>query len=419
MAAPLLICFLININADENPHALSHSTSNAVLAQSRDKPSSAASLLVRPAYRIDLRSIVKEPFVFEPIGPGTQEPRSGIPIRSLGFLDNERLAVTVVTRRRGEPGLPKRGAPQAESPYRLDGILISSATGKIIGKPEWPTNSRYAGVVALNDRGFVIQTGNELELLSTDSRLINRMALSPLPTDEYAHDRSWAPRSSWSGRHLLLLGWRTWSMGPWVWVDAENLRILESWQGIGTGPVTASDDWLVMRANNGRLANSPPFLEIAVPGGHWEPIPSTANAYSAEFVGPNLLYFKRLSAVDVRQQSDGFLMRTDSGYRLRLEPNRKDWTLGQAAVSRAGNRFVILEGQTKGSHPALDISGHEVLRGLLVFERPFTVPSFTVEVRDSHIRNPDLVALSPDGRYLAILGYPQSTLEVFELQPPK
>jgi hypothetical protein len=85
-------------------------------------------------------------------------------------------------------------------------------------------------------------------------------------------------------------------------------------------------------------------------------------------------------------------------------------------VSRVGNRFVILEGEMKGSHPALDIGGQSVLKGVLVYDPPFHVPSYTLTIRDSKVTNAS-AALSPDGRHLAVLGYREPLLEVFELPP--
>jgi len=411
---PLFICFLISAGTALKSAASVRNRDAAFITES--KP---VWPVVRPAYRIDLRSVVKEPFAFMPIGPGTQEPRSGIPIRSLGFLDDERLVVTVVTRGRGKPGLPRRGAPSAESPYRLDAILIRASTGKIIGAPDWPSNSRYAGIAALNDRGLVIQTGNELQLISVDlQRLIKRMPLSPLPTDKYAHDSFWTPHSSWSGRRLLMLGWHT-ASSTWLWVDTENLKVLEPWQGVVTGSVAVSDDRLVMEKSSPHFGDPPPVLEDAFPGGEWKALDSIMNPSGAQFVGPGLLLFHRFGTLDLPEGSGTYLMHIERAEPLRLESPRKGWGLGQAAVSRAGKRFVILALQVKGSHPAFDIGGHTVLKGLLVYDPPFALPSCTLEVAGSRVKNPDLVALSPDGCHLAVFSYPEPLLEVFNLPPCK
>jgi len=108
-------------------------------------------------------------------------------------------------------------------------------------------------------------------------------------------------------------------------------------------------------------------------------------------------------------------MEIDTGQTSRLEPPRKDWDLGVAAASRAGNRFVVLVNEEKGEYSALDISGHSVLKGLLVFDSAFDAHPSLFIVRDSRIRNGNTVALSPDGHHLAVLGYPDPVVEIFEL----
>lgn len=378
------------------------------------------SLTVSPLYRVDLRSAIKGQFLFMPMGPGTKEPRSGIPIRSLCFLDNERLAVTVVTRASGRPELQNRREPGTSgSAFQLDGVLIDAASGEVIGMPVWPSNSKYAGIVAANDQGFVIQRGDALELLSAQSKPLKRISLSPLPTDEYAHDSFWKPVSSWSGKHLLMIGWSK-ASSTWLWVDAESLEVLKSWQDVGAGPVVASDDRLIMSSSSRHFNDSPLSLEIAVPGGNWTPIPFTVWAMYPTFLGPNLLYFHRYRMMGVREQQGAFLLRTDTGQISRIDdPPQKGWRPSSAAASRVGKRFVIEIGETKGSYAALDIGGHEMLRGLIIYDSPFELPAYTLVVQHSKIRNPDTVALSPDGRHLAVLSYPESILEVFELPAVK
>lgn len=55
-----------------------------------------------------------------------------------------------------------------------------------------------------------------------------------------------------------------------------------------------------------------------------------------------------------------------------------------------------------------------MLKGLLVYEAPFSAPSYTLAVHSSQLKNVS-ATLSPDGRYLAVLGHPEPVLEVFEL----
>lgn len=356
--------------------------------------------------------------MFEPWG--SPEGRSGTPIRSLWFLDNQRLAVTVVTQAGGKPELATRNEPNASSAFRLNAVIIEPSSGKVLATPDWPSNSRYAGIVAANDKGLVMERGEELTLLSLDLTPVKRITLPPLPAKQLTG--YWSPHPSWSGKHLLLFAGPTWTKVRWIWLDAEDLQILESWEGILTGPIAVSDRQLVMDTGSRHYGDPPGILEVALPGGDWKPLPSTANASAPRFVGPNLLYFHRHSydypTTDLPARPGVYLMRTDGGGEVsRLEPPRNGWAFGRATTSLTGKRFVILVVETKGRHPALDIGGHLVLRGFLVFDPPFSTPSYTLEVRDSQVKNPDIPALSPDGRHLAVLAYPDPILEIYELPP--
>jgi hypothetical protein len=367
---------------------------------------------ISPAYRIDLKSVMNAEAVPQ---VGTRET-AWVPVVTLAFLSNGRLAATLVAPTREAPGLATRGGPDAASPFRLRGVVIEASTGKVLAAPEWPSNSRAAGIVAVNDRGFVTEIGTELTLFSPELAPIKRLALPPCAANGYVSEGDWYPDSSWSGKHLLLVSGPVWSRACWLWVDAEALRLLAAWEEDRSGPVAVSDDRMVLNPSGRHFGDPPLPLEVAVPGGDWKPLPSTLSSSGQQFVGPDLLYFQRYAAISSPVRPGVFLMRTDTGEVSRLNRLRKGWGFGRAATTRTGKRFAILIGQTKGSHPALDVGGHSVLRGLLIYDAPFRAPSYTLGIRESKIRNGS-AALSPDGRHLAVLGYPKLLLEVFDLPP--
>ncbi len=55
------------------------------------------------------------------------------------------------------------------------------------------------------------------------------------------------------------------------------------------------------------------------------------------------------------------------------------------------------------------------LRGFAIYDAPFRSPAQILHVQGTELRNPDNVALSPDGHHLAVLGYPDPILEIFDL----
>jgi hypothetical protein len=347
---------------------------------------------------------------------GTRET-PWVPVITLDFLNNQRLAVTLVARAAAAPRLANPGEPDADAPFRLHGAVIDAPTGKIVATPEWPSRSRAAGIVAANDRGFVIEAGGELTLLSPDLVPIKQMALPPCAAggDRVRQD-DWYPNASWSGKHALFVSGPVWSKGCWLWVDSENLQVLTSWQDDRTGAVAVSDDRLVLKSFGRHFGDPPSPLKVAAPAGDWKVVPSTLDALAPQFVGSDLLYFHRFQTINHPAPGEAVLIHVDGSEVLRLQTTYNGSAPGRVAVSRLGNRLVILLTESKGGHPALDIGGHSVLKGLLVYEAPFRAPSYTLKVQDSKVRNPS-VALSPDGRHLAVLGSPEPLLEVFDLPP--
>ena len=345
------------------------------------------------------------------------EGRFGTPIRSLSFLDSGRLAVTVVTRAQGNPELARRDEPSAASAFQLNALIIEAYSGRVLESPHWPSNSRFAGIIAVNGKGLLIERGQELTLLSPDLKPVKQLTLPPLPAGEFTS--YWSFHASPSGRRVLFFAGPIWTRVRWLWVDAEELQVLSTWEDVLNGSVAVSDDQLILQPFMQHAGDPPTTLMVRVPGGEWHPLPSTLQASNPRFVAPDLLCFSRHFEISSVLPSGVFLMRTATGEASRLEPPHKGWGFGRAATSASGGRFVILLNETSGSHPALDIGGHLVLKGFEVFDPPFSVPTFTLEVKDSRIKNPDIPALSPDGRHIAVLAYPDPVLEVYDLPPAK
>jgi hypothetical protein len=352
-----------------------------------------------PSYRIDLRSTLMSAGVPQ---LGTNE---GVwtSARTLHFPNDRQLIATLVLPAKKRPSLATRSEPGAGSSFRLSAAIIDASSGKVVATPEWPSDSRSAGVVAVNENGLVTLARNRLTLLASDLTVRKHLALPAPDSGPW-----WNYLTTQSGRHVLFVAGNVPKDRPWLWLDTDRLEVVKSWQDASTGSGAVSDDLIVLSPANHRLP-----LEAKVPGGDWRPVASV-EAASLQFVAPDLLYLNLIGRGEREAGGGVFLMRTDGGQVSRLVPPHKGWGLGPAAVSRTGKRFAIVVGQTKGSHPLLDIGGHSVLRALLVFDPPFKMPCYTLLARGSKVTNPS-ATLSPDGRHLAVLGYPDPILEVFEL----
>ena len=366
---------------------------------------------VTPAYRIDLKSVFKADATPQ---LSTRET-PWVPVITLNFIDNNTLAATFVVPAKAKPEFAARGKEDDASPFRLESAIFEASSGKVLATPEWPTNSRAAGIVTANDRGFVVETGDQLVLLSSELVSLKQFKLPVCPVNGVnAQSSSWRPDPSWSGNRVLLASGEVWSQKCRLWVDAETMQVLASWQDGKVGSIAVSDDQVVMQAFQRHYGDPPVPLERAAPGGNWKAIAGTQGASAPQFLGPHLLYFQSLPANSPAVKPGVFLMRTDTGTVSQLDSPQQGWGFGRAVPARNGDRFVILITDVKGSHAALDISGHSVVTGIDVYDAPYRSASYSLTVRQSQVRNAS-AAISPDGRHLAILGYPKPILEIFEL----
>ena len=313
---------------------------------------------IGPAYQVDLRSVLKANAVPQ---IGTRET-PWVPVITLAFLNNERLAATLVVPANVPPRLTARDRPDAASPFRLRGVVLDASTGRVLATPEWPSNSRAAGIVAANDRGLVIQIGVELTLLSHDLTPVEQTTLpSPSAIGGHPDGVDWGPTAaSWSGKRVLLTAGPAWAARPWLWLDAEKLSVLKSWVDAATGAIAVSDDQIVLEPSSQHFGDPPSSLMAESPGGPWRAIPDTLRASRPQFVDQDLLCFNRDVPGTLPPRAEVFQMVVE-GPGAFGAPVRGN-TAGPcgAISSRHGNRLVALRQKLKGSHPALDVGGHSV-----------------------------------------------------------
>jgi hypothetical protein len=337
---------------------------------------------------------------------GRPETRFWNPLTSLWFLDDDRVAVTLVT----------QTAAGSASPFGLHAVLIDARSGRVLAVPEWPSGSRYAVIAAANDAGFVVEAGQDLTLVSPSMVPLSRTSLPqpPAPPRGLTVERFWRPKASWSGRHILFAG----EGGPWLWLDAQRLRIVESLREAPIRGLVVAPDRLDILGAPTQVAGAIP---AAVLRGLREHDPSSPfRLLLATFVGPDLLYVT-IGGPITPTAPRAILMRPDGFEIFRLGAPRTGLGPGPVgpAASRNGTRFVILLERLRGSFPSLDIGGYRVVRELLVYDSPFREASSDLDVVGSKLRNVSHAALSPDGRHLALLSDNPLLLEVFDLPPAR
>ena len=340
------------------------------------------------------------------------------PVISLNFLDSRRLLFTFVAR---SPKVAlSRGASGAGA-YVLEGVVLDVANGRVLATPSWPSHSDRATVIAVNDQGLVIKSGLQLTLLSPSLTILRSLQLPAPPPQRFGEE--WIAIPSWTGNRVLFQGLAERdALGPWLWLDSRDLRILDHWTWTDTdavGGVAVSDQAMVMTKVGPEFA--PPYYLVRGLHSRWAPAPLPASdvlpSYGLWFVGPETVAYFSDPPLDPGQSRRNFHLASLDGSVTEIVPQKlHGWAVGRPAVSRAGSRFVLGEWQVKGGISFLDIPDRSILRGLLLFDHQGMQPRFDIPLSGSRARDPSC-ALSPDGQHLVLLSGDNSLIEIYTLPP--
>lgn len=348
----------------------------------------------------------------EPLGlvPGRKREWQAKPRTSLWFLDDGTIIATYVTREGSHPVLSGRGSDPSE-PLRLRAIFLDADTGKVRSTQVWPSESRYAGIVATNEGTFVTERGTTLTLYSSDAKELGKLSLPPLPEDVggwHAHPSPTGNTILFSTGDLIAP-----SAKPWIWVDGKGFRIARSWKEVQSGPMEISDSAIAMTACYYWQYHCSPVVAIRGLATEWKTIAAIEKQFQwggVRFVNDDTLFLS--GAPWELLQTDGKVILKETA----------PFEGGTATVSAGGKRFVVPFFKSKGGFAALDIGAHGELSTISVYDAPFRERSYLLAVKGPKIKSASeksvaRLALSPDGSKLAIL-YDESVY-VFQLPPLK
>jgi hypothetical protein len=318
-----------------------------------------------------------------------------LPRTSLWFITNDTIVATLVTRE-DNLGLSSRDGSDSTLPLRLRPVLINAATGKVIAIPDWPINSRNAGIVVAHDGRFIVQAGSELTLYALDLRRLKKLELPALAEGD------WIAHPSPTGKNVLFIppGHKK---GSWLWLETDTLQILHSWEDVQTGDVAIADDTIAMVTCTWGH-NCDPELEVRGISTDWTTIAPGYRQSSPQFVSDDMVF---VSGNPTR------LMRTD-GKVIFVEDKSTGCWWGRAFPSADAKRFVVPACAVKGAVAALDMGGRTALKKIFLYDSSHQ-KSYTVDIQGPAIKNLTLLAVSPDGLQLAILN--DNSVEVIQLPP--
>lgn len=361
---------------------------------------------IGPEWMRDLRPVIGS----DPLGLalGGKHEMHGRARSSLWFLDNNTIIISFVTGDNSENALSTREGSDFNQPLRLQTVFLEVETGRVKLTQAWPTPSRFAGIVAANDRSFLTQRGRLLTLYSSDATEIKRLTLPALPKRSSGWYWGWQAHSSLTGRHVLfaLDDLMTTSPGEWIWVDTETLEITHSWNEVQSGGIAISDNAVAMGACAYWQYHCEPKIEFRQLTTTWKTIAEMekrTHPGGVQFIDEDTLF---LSGEPWK------LLRTDGKEVMTGAASAEGDT---AVVSADSRRFVIPGFTVIGKTPALDIGGHGELRTVSVYDAPFHERSYRLEVKRVRIGEFAKLALSPDGSKLAVLY--NETVYVFQLPP--
>jgi hypothetical protein len=352
---------------------------------------------IAPAWRTDLRGALGTSPV--PVSFGHVGEHKGEPVTSLRFTDNDTVVATFVTREDERPSLSTRGS-DANLPLRLRGIFLNAAAGSIKGNSSWGSESTAAMIVAAHDGKFVTQSGSELTLYGPDLKVLRSVRLPQLPEYE------WAGYPSPSGRNILFLSpvlVDRREPRSWIWLETNTLQPLLSWKEPVEAPLTVADDKIAEVACAFPPHKYLPRVQVRDFSGDWRVIATGSGYYGSQFINQDLLGV---------WGGDLLTLMVPDG---KVISSRNLKGAGVLVTSAGGERFVVPIFNVKGRVAALDISGHSLLKRLMLYDIPSHSWSYMLELKGANIRDVMKFALSPNGSRLAVLN--NEVLYLFDLPP--
>ncbi|MGA2358271.1 MAG: hypothetical protein ABSF66_04670 [Terriglobales bacterium] len=360
-----------------------------------------ASEAITAKWTVDLRAAVGSAPLGLVVGRGRETHLP--PKTSFWFLDNKTIVATFVTREE-KTALSGRDNSDTNLPLRLRAVFLDADTGKITSTQGWPSESRFAGIIATNDGKFVTQRGVALTLYSPDAKELRELSLPPIQEDLWG----WVAHPSPTGRNILFAtpNQTTTLATPWVWVDTITLQVVRSWKEMQSGWVGISDDATAMIACSFPLYHCDPSVEIRGLATEWKTIAPIERRpqSSPRFLNEDTLF---LSGHPWK------LLRTDG---KAVFTENAPFEGGMAIPSAGGQRFVVPFFKSTGEVTALDVGAHGELKTISVYDAPFHERSYKLNLIGPKIKDQATqLALSPDGSLLAILH--DESVYVFQLPP--
>lgn len=361
----------------------------------------------------------------------------------LGFVSNDFVMATSLT--------PESEAPA--SPRRARVVLLDAATGRVLGAQEWSVFFAEIALHPVRDGKFVIRTAHKLILYSEKFEEIAEVSL---PRRNQEEDWNWKVYVTPTRKSVVIEHWLDQDLEV-QWMDTDSLKPKRSWlapEGLfrltplgdprrGRASIPRAD-WTILPVGTKRLQSSNYYADrrdgsrelrdvtldrslafsdtalaatvtdratheckvsVLTAEESWRLIfHSPRCGQEAQFVNDDTLY---LSAED-----EMLVLRTDGRILSRQQLGRKEFSLA-ARPSTNGLRFAVPVDTLKGGSEMLDISPHDVLKRIMIYDIPTRRWVFALDGKLIDFERLAGFAISPDGLRVALLR--ENAVEVYRL----
>jgi hypothetical protein len=343
-----------------------------------------------PVWKVDLRTVG-----FTGFAP-KKEWSLHLSPNPLCFSDSKTLIATFITRE-DVTTLARRDNSGDARPERLHGVFLEAQTGKVESTKEWSIPRPRGGIVPAGYGRFVVLTPAMIALYSPGFELLKDFKLT---SEQRSH--LWDFHTSSTGKSILVQ--YHYPEATYQWLDSDTLQPQEASWSNSLPVLSISDDKEIasfrdtfvqakginifeafFRPRNG---DERIVCRIVAGGGD--------SCGDPEFLSNDLLALWSPHGLSVLPKNGG-----DALLRASFRPD--EWLGSRLYPSANGKRFAVAVWAHKGGSALFDISSHNVLKRIVVYDIPTRQAVYTLDARKLKIKELSGVAVAPDGSSLAIL----------------
>lgn len=364
----------------------------------------AAASTVSPDWTVDLRTVG-----FTGFAPKKETWGLHLDPNPLCFTDNNTLVATFITRE-DVTTLARRDNSGEGRPNRLHGIFLDAQTGKVQSRKEWSVPRPRGGIIPAGDGKFVVLTPAMVALYSPGFDLLKDFRLSPEQQSQL-----WDFHASPTGKSILVE--YVHPEATYQWLDSDTLQPQDASWSDSLPVLSISDDKEIASFGDRYVSskNINIFEALIQPRNGAERTVSRevlANENGCgepEFLSNDLFALWDPHGLSVLPKTGG-----DALLRATFRPD--DWLGWRFHASANGKRFAVAVWAHKGGSALLDISSHNALKRIVVYDIPTRQAVYTVDARKLKIKELSGVALSPEGSLIAVLI--NGVVQVYKLPLP-